>query len=305
MRTKKKKMEDEVHKLNIMVVRLNGEAQNLDYDIERSKKLIQEIEGTITQRLAEIDQAKRDIERQTAETAELEQSLVRDFNEKDAMEKLKREREEAYHLLREELQNKEKDVRQVRHDREEVSEKIHQLQMEISELDHQVQTLRSHLHENYAVELEKLACPETFILEEAEQEIEDLRRKIKGLGPVNLVALQEYEQEKGRLDFLLQQREDLLSAEGTLKETIQKINETARHGLPRCSTRSERISGRLSSSFSTAARRIYGLPRARTCLRPRSKFWPVPRASSSGRLTFCPAAKRRLRPFPCCFPFIR
>jgi chromosome segregation protein len=228
LENEEKKMEDEVHKLNILVVRLNGEAQNLDYNIERSKKLIQEIEGTITQRLVEIDQAKRDIERQTAETADLEQSLVRDFNEKDAMEKLKREREEAYHLLREELQNKEKEVRQVRHDREEVSEKIHLLQMEISELDHQVQTLRSHLHENYAVELEKLACPENFILEEAEPEIEDLRRKIKGLGPVNLVALQEYEQEKGRLDFLLQQREDLLSAEGTLKETIQKINETAR-----------------------------------------------------------------------------
>jgi chromosome segregation protein len=228
LETEEKKMEEEVHKLNITVVRLNGEAQNLDYDIERSQKLNAEIEATITQRLAEIEQAKQDIERLTAETAQIEQSLLKNFAEKDAKEVVKREREEDYRTLRESLQNKEKEVRQVRRDREEVSEKIHQLQMEISELEHQVQTLRNHLYESYQVELERLACPENFILEEAEKGIDDLRRKIKNLGPVNLVALQEYEQEKGRLDFLLQQREDLLSAEGTLTETIQKINETAR-----------------------------------------------------------------------------
>jgi chromosome segregation protein len=223
-----KRMEEEVHKLNIAVVRLNGEAQNFDYEIDRSQKLTAEIEATIGQRLAETEQAKLDIERQTSETAQLEQSIIRDFQEKDEREAAKKGREEAYHALREELQNKEKEVRQVRRDREEVSEKIHNLQMEISELEHEVQTLRNHLFENFQVELEKLPCPENFILEEAETEIEDVKRKVKGLGPVNLVALQEYEQEKGRLDFLLQQREDLLSAENTLTETIQKINETAR-----------------------------------------------------------------------------
>jgi len=223
-----KRMEEEVHKQNIAMVRLNGEAQNFDFEIDRSKKLIAEIEATIGQRLAEIEQAKLDIERQTAETVNLEQSMIRDFQEKDSLEAARKEREEAYHTLREDLQNKEKEVRQVRRDREEVSEKIHNLQMEISELEHQVQTLHNHLFENYQVELEKLPCPENFVLEQAETEIEDVRRRIRGLGPVNLVALQEYEQEKNRLDFLLQQREDLLSAENTLTETIQKINETAR-----------------------------------------------------------------------------
>jgi chromosome segregation protein len=66
-------------------------------------------------------------------------------------------------------------------------------------------------------------------LQEAENKIEELKKKLKAMGPVNLVALQEYGEEKKRADFLLQQRDDLLSAEATLKETIQKINQTARN----------------------------------------------------------------------------
>jgi chromosome segregation protein len=228
LESEEKKMEEEVHKLNIAVVRLNGEAQNFDYDIERSQKLIGEIEANAAQRTEETGQAKSDIERLTSDTGALEQTLVALFEEKEAKEAAKRGHEEEFQALRESLQVKEKDVRQVRRDREETSEKIHGVQLEISELEHRIETLRNHLFETYQIELDKLSCPDDFRLEEAEAEIEDLKRKIKNLGPVNLVALSEYDQEKSRLDFLLQQREDLLSAEGTLKETIQKINETAR-----------------------------------------------------------------------------
>ncbi|MBN2200520.1 chromosome segregation protein SMC [bacterium] len=223
-----KKMEEEVHRLNIAVVRHNGEAQNLDYDIERSKKLLAEIEATITQRGVETEQAEADIRRLTEETAGLEQRLLEQLQEKEDKEAEKRRREEEFQALREALETKEKEVRQVRRDREEVSEKIHGLQMEITEIEHQVLTLRNHLWENFGIELEKLSCPDPFVLEEAEKGIEDMKRRIKNLGPVNIAALQEYEQQKARLDFLLQQREDLLSAESTLKETITKINETAR-----------------------------------------------------------------------------
>jgi chromosome segregation protein len=223
-----KRMEDEVHRLNIAVVRLNGEAQNFDFDIERSQKLIQEVEANAAQRVEEIAQAKRDIERLTAEMDSLEKRLLEEFAEKEAREAERQLHEESFQALRDSLQKKERDVRDVRRGREETSDKIHGIQLEISELEHEIQTLHNHLMESYQIELEKVSCPDAFSLEVAEAEIEDMKRKIKNLGPVNLVALSEYEQEKSRLDFLLQQREDLLSAEATLKETIQKINETAR-----------------------------------------------------------------------------
>ena len=61
----------------------------------------------------------------------------------------------------------------------------------------------------------------------AKQLIDELRRKIKQLGPVNMEAYTEYQVEKERLDTLVKQRQDLLEAEGQLMQTIETINHTA------------------------------------------------------------------------------
>ncbi len=63
--------------------------------------------------------------------------------------------------------------------------------------------------------------------EAAKKTIDELRRKLKMLGMVNMEAFAEYEKEKERLDVLVQQRADLLEAEKQLMETIQTINTTA------------------------------------------------------------------------------
>lgn len=228
LEAEEKRMAEEVHKLNISLVRLNGEAQNLDYDIDRSQKLIQEIETTIATRENEILQAQNEIETLKSESSRLEALLVESLNQKEEKENIRREREEAYHQLQAFLREKETEMREVRRDREVLSEKIHQLEMEIAEIEHHKEILQNYLMENYQTPVETLPLPSEYHSEEVEQAIDELKRKIRNLGPVNLMALEEYEQEKGRLDFLVQQREDLLSAEETLKETIQKINETAR-----------------------------------------------------------------------------
>lgn len=61
----------------------------------------------------------------------------------------------------------------------------------------------------------------------AKPEVEELKRKIKGLGAVNALALEAYEEEKERLDFQTEQQKDLEVAESLLLETILEINQTA------------------------------------------------------------------------------
>ncbi|MEM8557110.1 MAG: chromosome segregation protein SMC [Bacteroidota bacterium] len=66
-----------------------------------------------------------------------------------------------------------------------------------------------------------------FDAEEARTEIPALRDKIRGLGAVNALALEEYEEEEARLEQMVQQRDDLERAEATLLSTIDEINTTA------------------------------------------------------------------------------
>jgi chromosome segregation protein len=54
-----------------------------------------------------------------------------------------------------------------------------------------------------------------------------LRQKLNQIGEVNPLAIEEFEEEKERLEFLEEQVQDLLDAETQLRETIAEINETA------------------------------------------------------------------------------
>lgn len=70
---------------------------------------------------------------------------------------------------------------------------------------------------NQANELENLA--------QSEQVLKDLEKTIKALGPVNIDAIEQYDEVKTRFDFLSSQREDVLAAKNLLLETINDMND--------------------------------------------------------------------------------
>jgi chromosome segregation protein len=242
--------EEEVHQKNLTLVRLNGEAKNLDYDIERSQHLIKDIETTIRERTDQTEQAKEEIQVLKGKNQENEKSLTTGFSKKDQLEAKHHTQEEQYKLLRGKLDEQEKEIRQVRRNRDEVSEKIHDLDINLSDYQHQAQSLKDRIQEAYDINLEKLKPQETVDMDESEVEIDNLKQKLKALGLVNLAALEEYGQNKERLDFLTQQREDLISAEETLNGTIQKINETARQ-------RFIEVFGKVRSNFQETFQRFF------------------------------------------------
>jgi len=59
-----------------------------------------------------------------------------------------------------------------------------------------------------------------------EQIIADIRTKIEAMGPVNLVAIEEYQEHEERYAFLTGQQQDLINAKDQLMEMIKKINLT-------------------------------------------------------------------------------
>jgi len=67
-----------------------------------------------------------------------------------------------------------------------------------------------------------------FQEEQAEELLEAHRRNLAGLGPINHLALEEYETKKERLDFLESQRADVVKAKDDLEKAIAEINRTAR-----------------------------------------------------------------------------
>jgi chromosome segregation protein len=56
------------------------------------------------------------------------------------------------------------------------------------------------------------------------QQVETLQKRLDEIGPVNLVAIEEYEETEQRYQFLTKQHDDLVSAKAQLLEIISRIN---------------------------------------------------------------------------------
>ena len=141
--------------------------------------------------------------------------------EKEINDKLKIVKDEAAHF--------ENQLNALRNERQTVSDQVHSFEIKENEFKLRTENLIEHIKENYSIELvlKQFDDLDTFDFESTTNEVQTLKEKIKNIGPVNLLAYSEYEEEKKRLDFLHKQRDDLVNSEKDLIKTINEINETA------------------------------------------------------------------------------
>lgn len=181
---------------------------------EESEERHQELDGTISERENVLKQ-RREVR------SRLETDLA--------------EREKTYMEHRNVVADLEEDLKKERRAREDQQERLHSTELRLSELSMRRENLAERIRDEYDVDLEEVdeaslaeEGEEPPSHEELEEEVRTLRERLDRLGPVNLLALEEYESEKERLDFLTEQKQDLEDARDTLQQTIRKINKTAR-----------------------------------------------------------------------------
>ena len=113
-----------------------------------------------------------------------------------------------------------------------LEEKVHAKELAANEVRHERTTLADRFREDYGIELGELehapSDEEQHRREEVQQEIDELRQKINGLGNVNLEALEELEQLETRHSTLAGQYRDLADAKGSLERILEKINTDSR-----------------------------------------------------------------------------
>jgi len=120
-------------------------------------------------------------------------------------------------------------LRERRRGREQEMREESRLAVRLAEVRTHAEDLVANIQEEFNVSLldRPASLDDDFDEAQARREVQQLRGKIRGMGPVNELALETYEEEKTRHEFLKTQLADLESAEATLVETIDEINTTA------------------------------------------------------------------------------
>ncbi|QOI97917.1 MAG: chromosome segregation protein SMC [Flammeovirgaceae bacterium] len=162
--------------------------------------------------------------------------LISMYAQKEIMEKELNEAEKQYYQSRGDIDQTEKELREVQHTRQHIDSLLMELQNQLNENKLQLNSVKERLSVEFNVDLETLGEPaneeDAHRLKEADEEklrneVTRIRERLDTMGPINPMAMEAYTEIKERNDFIIAQRDDLFKAKESLLNTITEIEGVA------------------------------------------------------------------------------
>jgi chromosome segregation protein len=125
-------------------------------------------------------------------------------------------------------------LRTMRHELEELREQRATLQTRIARLSSEIEHLEAQSLNDLSVPAEDLRADQTIesiaaeALDAAEEETRTMKGKLEAMGPVNMMALEEFDEASQRHTFLESQRKDLLDSIANTQGAIKEIDEVSK-----------------------------------------------------------------------------
>jgi chromosome segregation protein len=187
----------------------------------------------------------------------------------EANEELKRALSEIDGRLMEltsSLKERESEVKRFRAEHDEVHERLEKCRLEAREHTLSLEYLREQAASTLQIDADKLEETagkavgeveggEVLDPEESKKRLEFLKARIEKMGPVNLLAGEEYERHQQRHRFLLDQRQDIVGSIAALEQVISRIDRVSRN-------RFSEAFDRINENFHKVFRRLFSGGRA-------------------------------------------
>ncbi|MCX7666627.1 MAG: chromosome segregation protein SMC [Gemmataceae bacterium] len=208
---------------------IRNELQKLEQDLSRGR-----IEAQRNQRHELALQTRRFEAEMNALKANA--GLADAFHAKEHAERVYLEQEQIREQAKNERRMIQEELANTRDESRQQIEHLHTRELAVSELQANRKQIVDRLLEEYSIDLAEeyrksnlnSGDPDTFDCIGSAKEAEELRKKIRQLGAVNLESLQELEEVESRAKDLGQQVNDLTQARWSLREIIDRINSDSR-----------------------------------------------------------------------------
>lgn len=199
---------------------------SIEKELRQGKVRSEEIQRNMNRKLDEKDSFQQELltlEETVQEYIERVQNLEETLHaQKDLLE-------QSRHLLNAGFDEQRQLLKSV----EETSSELNRNKLDQDRGDLEFQALYQALFERYGLEESAIVYDPEFdqitpeVEKEMFQEVDRLREKIRKLGDVNVMAVEEYDEQKKRHEFLQTQRDDLLRSISDLEKAIIRINKTS------------------------------------------------------------------------------
>jgi chromosome segregation protein len=217
-------------RLAVDVARLEGDVARYSERLVAITDALEQALGRVAALASEESGLRDALDEARRTRTEGDEATERLFAERTRGEAEVQARDEVLQEVAQALSHAERRVREARTAERASVDHRHALELEQHELTSRIERIRERLEGEWGRPLDSLleqATPVEGDPEVLQVELNELVQALEGLGPVNMLAVEEHEEESERLDFLTAQRADLVEARNDLRSAIREINKTA------------------------------------------------------------------------------
>ena len=220
---------NQFNEASIAAIQTKNHFENLSRDVDRNKLDTATLTGQSEAREQHILSLKQSITEHETTRIDLEKKIYDLYADRPALEASVDEAEQVRQATMSRISELDTKLRSIRQTREQGIRAENERAVQLAEVQTRISELLKHVEENFEIALleHPVEVAEDFDERASKKEVRELRVKVRSLGSINELALESYEEEKERFEFMSAQQEDLEKAEQSLLDTISEINTTA------------------------------------------------------------------------------
>ena len=215
---------------NLQFTKQQSRVTALKQEFEFKNNQLNELKVQIENSNTQLSEAAASITETFNSLTELETLVVNLLQNKDTEEKKLNEADQAYYNLRNELAGKESELRHKQKSKEGIDTLLNEIKDKLTDLKLQLAGMKERLQVEFRIDLDAIIDePRTgdTPLEELQERNDRLRKRLENIGEINPTAIEAYTEMKKRYEFIMEQKNDLVTAKDSLMQTIQEVEATA------------------------------------------------------------------------------
>ncbi len=215
---------------NLNVTRQQSKVTSLKTELEFKRNQLMDLQLQVTTNSAALDEAANQISDSEANLLDAQDALVTLLQNKETEERKLNEADQLYYNLRNALGEKESELRHKQKEKEQVDQLLNEIKDKLTELKLQLSGTKERLMVEFKVNLEEVIEEDrtgTESQEDLQAKVDRMKKRLENLGEVNPTAIEAFEEMRKRYEFILEQKNDLVTAKESLLQTIQEVEATA------------------------------------------------------------------------------
>lgn len=215
---------------NLQHTRQHSKVQALKQELDFKRKQLADLHTQISSNKTQLEDAVANISGAAEKLSVAEEGLVDLFRKREEEEKALNEKDQEYYNFRNHLQELETTLRAKQRAREQLEQQLNIIKDKVNELKLQLTSMKERLSVEFKINLDEIIDEQrssTLPTEELQGSAERLKKRLENMGEINPTAIEAYQEMKKRYEFILEQKNDLVTAKESLMATIQEVESTA------------------------------------------------------------------------------